>query len=247
VRLSDGSAFDLPSRVPLSEALAALRDAKQRMGAGQYGTQEAAGPGGNSGSQTDSLGSLHGWLHRQKPQPSQKAQQVDGRTAGIFDQDNRMALPGSLHRISAAAGRDGSVTGLTFRVGRHLPGAAAPLRDLLAHLAQVHRDAATGAAFGGKLGGSASLLLLGRPGKGKTTLLRDVARVFADDLGLAVVVVDTNNEIAGDGADPHPCIGSAVRLQVRALIGPAGCCSVGRPQALVAASSANARFWGNST
>ncbi|KAI8468863.1 MAG: hypothetical protein J3K34DRAFT_386118, partial [Monoraphidium minutum] len=123
----------------------------------------------------------------------------------MFDENNRLALPGCLHRISAARGRGGAVIGLTYRVGRHAPGAAAPLRDVLALVAAAHRGAAPGAP---------SLLLLGRPGVGKTTLLRDVARYFSEDAGLAVVVVDGSNEIAGDGDEPHPCIGRALRLQV---------------------------------
>jgi hypothetical protein len=98
-----------------------------------------------------------------------------------FDADNRTALPGSLHRISAAVGRTGELAGLTYRVGRHVPGAAAPLGDVLKLMAAVHRGAAPGACFrggaaaggawpdggGGGGGSSPSLLLLGRPGTGK--------------------------------------------------------------------------------
>ena len=60
-----------------------------------------------------------------------------------------------------------------------------------------------------------SILILGRPGVGKTTMLREAARVLADDLGKRVVIVDTSNEIAGDGDIPHPAIGRARRMQVR--------------------------------
>lgn len=81
-----------------------------------------------------------------------------------------------------------------MRVGRHLPGAATRLRDVL--LSGKH------------------LLLLGPPGAGKTTILRDAARILADEAGLRVVVVDTSNEIGGDGDVPHPAIGSARRMQV---------------------------------
>src|SRR5436190_18578782 len=56
---------------------------------------------------------------------------------------------------------------------------------------------------------------MGRPGIGKTTMLREAARVLADDLDKRVVVVDTSNEIAGDGDIPHPAIGKARRMQVR--------------------------------
>ena len=118
---------------------------------------------------------------------------IVGKT-GQFRADNRAGIPGTLHRISAIRNRYGDITGVTMRVGRHLPGAAAPLRDVL-----LSRR---------------NLLLLGPPGAGKTTLLRDAARILADEAGLRVVVVDTSNEIGGDGDVPHPAIGSARRMQV---------------------------------
>jgi stage III sporulation protein SpoIIIAA len=104
----------------------------------------------------------------------------------LFDQDNRMGLPGTLHRISAMRTRDGGVSGITYRVGRHLPGVAMPLKELLHEVA--------GAAAGQKAGG---LLLVGPPGAGKSTLLRDIACAMADGHKLAVVVVDTNMELGG--------------------------------------------------
>ena len=88
----------------------------------------------------------------------------------------------------------GTTIGLTCRVGRALFGTVDILRDVIEQ---------------GK-----SLLLLGRPGVGKTTLLREAARLLADDLGKRVIVVDTSNEIAGDGDIPHPGIGRARRMQV---------------------------------
>jgi len=113
---------------------------------------------------------------------------------GAFGQDNRAGIERTLHRISAIRNRAGSIVGLTCRVGRALFGTVAILRDVIED---------------GK-----SLLLLGRPGVGKTTLLREAARVLGDEVGKRVVIVDTSNEIAGDGDIPHPGIGQARRMQV---------------------------------
>lgn len=113
---------------------------------------------------------------------------------GTFGEDNRAGIPRTLHRISAIRNRRGSVIGLTCRVGRAVYGTVAIIRDLVET---------------GK-----SLLLLGKPGTGKTTLLRETARVLAEDLRKRVVIVDTSNEIAGDGDIPHPGIGRARRMQV---------------------------------
>ena len=113
---------------------------------------------------------------------------------GAFGGDNRAGIERTLHRISAIRNRSGEVVGLTCRVGRAVFGTVAMVRDLL--------DA------------DQSLLLMGRPGVGKTTALREIARVLADDLGKRVVVIDTSNEIAGDGDIPHPAIGRARRMQV---------------------------------
>jgi stage III sporulation protein SpoIIIAA len=113
---------------------------------------------------------------------------------GEFGADNRAGIEGTLHRISAIRNRRGEIIGLTLRVGRAVFGTIDLIRDLVES---------------GK-----SLLLLGRPGVGKTTKLREVARVLADDFGKRVVVIDTSNEIAGDGDVPHPAIGSARRMMV---------------------------------
>jgi stage III sporulation protein SpoIIIAA len=113
---------------------------------------------------------------------------------GEFGEDNRAGIGGTLHRISALRNRRGGVVGLTCRVGRAVRGTVALIRDVV----EAGR----------------SILILGRPGVGKTTLLREAARVLADELGKRVVVVDTSNEIAGDGDVPHPGIGRARRLQV---------------------------------
>ncbi|MDP9266453.1 MAG: AAA family ATPase [Chloroflexota bacterium] len=113
---------------------------------------------------------------------------------GQFGGDNRAGIERTLHRISALRNRAGKVVGATLRVGRAVYGTMEIIRDVVE---------------AGK-----SILLLGRPGVGKTTLLREVARVLADDLGKRVVIVDTSNEIAGDGDIPHPGIGRARRMQV---------------------------------
>lgn len=113
---------------------------------------------------------------------------------GAFTTDNRAGIPRTLHRISAMRNRTGEIVGLTCRIGRAVFGTIEIIRDLVES---------------GK-----SPLLLGSPGVGKTTLLRDVARVLADEAHKRVIVVDTSNEIAGDGDIPHAGIGRARRMQV---------------------------------
>ena len=111
-----------------------------------------------------------------------------------FTHDNRSGIPGTLHRISAIRNRQGKVVGLTCRIGRVVTGTIACIKDI---------------CIQGK-----SILFLGRPGVGKTTKLREISRLVADELGKRVVIVDTSNEIAGDGDTPHPAIGAARRMQV---------------------------------
>lgn len=116
------------------------------------------------------------------------------RQVGAFSADNRAGIARTLHRISALRNRQGEVVGLTLRVGRAVFGTINALRDLVES--------------------GVSILLLGRPGVGKTTKLREIARVMADDLQRRVMIVDTSNEIAGDADIPHAAIGSARRIQV---------------------------------
>ncbi len=114
---------------------------------------------------------------------------------GLFGDDNRAGIERTLHRISAIRNRTGKIVGLTCRIGRAVYGTIEIINDFVES---------------GK-----SILIMGRPGIGKTTMLREAARVLADDMGKRVVVVDTSNEIAGDGDIPHPAIGKARRMQVR--------------------------------
>ena len=117
---------------------------------------------------------------------------VDERT-GEFDADNRAGIERTLHRISAIRNRRTAVVGLTLRVGRAVYGTVDIIQDIIES---------------GK-----SALILGRPGVGKTTLLREAARILAEQK--RVVIVDTSNEIGGDGDVPHPAVGKARRMQVR--------------------------------
>jgi len=113
---------------------------------------------------------------------------------GMFGKDNRAGIERTLHRISAIRNRQGKVVGLTCRIGRAVYGTIDIIRDVVES---------------GK-----SILMLGRPGRGKTTKLREVARVLSDEFKKRVIIVDTSNEIAGDGDIPHPAIGRARRMQV---------------------------------
>lgn len=117
---------------------------------------------------------------------------VDDRT-GEFDADNRAGIERTLHRISAIRNRRTHIVGLTLRVGRAVYGTVDIIQDIVES---------------GK-----SVLILGRPGVGKTTLLREAARILAESK--RVVIVDTSNEIGGDGDVPHPAVGKARRMQVR--------------------------------
>ena len=109
-----------------------------------------------------------------------------------FDADNRAGMERTLHRISAIRNRRGEVVGLTCRVGRAVYGTISIIEDLI--------------------DSGQSILILGKPGVGKTTMLREAARILAEKK--RVVIVDTSNEIGGDGDVPHPAVGRARRMQV---------------------------------
>jgi stage III sporulation protein SpoIIIAA len=113
---------------------------------------------------------------------------------GYFTSDNRAGIPRTLHRISAMRNRQGDIVGLTCRVGKVVTGTVDPIQDIIQS---------------GK-----SVLLLGRPGVGKTSRLREIAKLLSDEAKKRVVIVDTSNEIAGDGDIPHPAVGRARRIQV---------------------------------
>ncbi|XP_062150403.1 uncharacterized protein ycf45 [Alnus glutinosa] len=113
---------------------------------------------------------------------------------GEFGGDNRAGIEGTLHRISAIRSRKGMIVGLTCRVGRVVSGHVDMVYDLLQY---------------GK-----SILFVGKPGVGKTTVMREIARILSDKFHKRVVIVDTSNEIGGDGNVPHSAIGGARRMQV---------------------------------
>ena len=127
--------------------------------------------------------------------PVTEEELVDAADAvGDFGGDNRAGIEGTLHRISCIRNRRGRIVGMTCRVGRAVTGHIDMIRDVLPS--------------------GESVLFLGRPGVGKTTVIREMARVLSDELKKRVVIIDTSNEIGGDGDVAHPAIGGARRMQV---------------------------------
>ena len=112
-----------------------------------------------------------------------------------FNEKNRAGIKGTLHRISCLRNRQNQIIGITCRVGRSIIGLSNKIRDILIL--------------------NKSILILGRPGVGKTTIIREMARILSKELGKRVVIVDTSNEIAGDNDVPHVAVGKARRLQVK--------------------------------
>lgn len=116
------------------------------------------------------------------------------KRVGKFSADNRAGIERTLHRISSIRNRENVIIGLTCRVGRAVLGVISIIRDLIEE--------------------EESILILGKPGVGKTTAIREISRILSDEMGKRVIIIDTSNEIAGDGDIPHPAIGSARRMQV---------------------------------
>jgi len=117
------------------------------------------------------------------------------RHIGKFNDDNRAGIEKTLHRISCICNREGLIIGLTCRVGRSILGPISFVRDYLIE--------------------EKSFLILGKPGVGKTTIIREMARVLSDEFGKRVIIIDTSNEIAGDSNIPHSSLGRARRMQVK--------------------------------
>lgn len=117
------------------------------------------------------------------------------RRIGKFNDDNRAGIEKTLHRISCICNREGLIIGLTCRIGRSVSGLISLVRDYLSY--------------------EKSFLILGKPGIGKTTIIREMARILSDELNKRVVIIDTSNEIAGASNIPHSSLGRARRMQVK--------------------------------
>ncbi|KAL4531564.1 hypothetical protein Ndes2526B_g04327 [Nannochloris sp. 'desiccata'] len=228
VRFSDGTEAFLDDSLQFSvaEALNLLVNARKRLGLGIGG----AGLGGSvdfpATADTPATGTAVAVATAGADTLREMNPYGDAvHNSDIFSSDNRAGIPGTLHRISAIRGRKHEVLGLTYRIGRHLEGIGDLVHDLLAHVSRgtgnITTTIATDYSFNDITAAAAStaattpsLLLLGPPGVGKSTLLRDVARILANTFSKRVVVVDTSNEIAGEGSIPHACIGKARRMMV---------------------------------
>jgi len=112
-----------------------------------------------------------------------------------FNVKNRAGINKTLHGISCLKNREDQIIGLTCRVGRSIIGFTNKIRDILLH--------------------DKSILILGKPGSVKTKIIREIARIFSNELQKQVAIVDTSNEIVGDNDVPHVVVGRARRLQVK--------------------------------
>jgi hypothetical protein len=195
LRLTDGEEVQLPHSIRSIDVLAALDNLHERMRT----TPERFGIDGVLLDAEDTL--------RACPEVAEYHEGSTGSYKHLFSGLRRSGISGTLHRVSCIEGVDGSITGLTVRVGRHMGAAAWPLTDVLAMIIREHRlnkychNAMSSSMADSRAGLPCSVLIIGGPASGKTTLLRDIAQQLSVkfNLGRRVVIVDSSNEIGGHG------------------------------------------------